>query len=205
MSPTRCFLDLDGVLVDLIAGAARRHGLPVPAPWPAGVFYIYQVLDIEPAAFWAPLDEDFWADLDPTPDCHALGALAERLFGFENVCILSSPPLHPGSLAGKYRWILKHLPTYARQYLIGPAKHFAASPATVLLDDADHNVARFTEAGGHGLLVPRAWNSGHGLPPADVLTHLERKLRALLHGESRPETRVNEKPAPDLTARGVAT
>src|SRR5207302_833742 len=84
---TRCFVDLDGVLVDFHAGAARHHGVPYPDPWPAGVWHVDQVLGIDHVAFWSTLDEHFWAELQPTVDGRAIVELLEETFGAENVCL----------------------------------------------------------------------------------------------------------------------
>jgi hypothetical protein len=172
-----CFVDLDGVLVDFNRGACRRHGKDYPDPWPVGTGTIRVVLGLDQQSFWAPMDEQFWADLEPLPDCHDLLRLLESVFGAANVCILSSPCHHPFGLAGKYRWILRHLPGYARRYLIGPPKHFCAGPNKVLVDDLEENVRLFTEAGGQGVLMPRPWNSGHSVPAECVLSRLENLLR----------------------------
>jgi hypothetical protein len=176
----RCFIDLDGVLVDFHGGAARHHGVPYPDPWPAGVWHVDQVLGVEHTAFWSTLDEHFWTDLAPTAECYALLELAESLFGAENVCILSSPPRDPGSLAGKCRWIQLNLPEYDRRFLIGPCKHLVAGPGAVLVDDSDDNLVRFHRAGGQGVLVPRPWNSGHAIPVEEILPAVDRQMRALL-------------------------
>jgi hypothetical protein len=175
----RCFVDLDGVLVDFNRGAVRRHGRDYPDPWPRGVWAVREVLGLDGASFWAAMDEQFWADLDPLPNCFGLLELLEGLFGPENVCILSSPSRDASALAGKYRWIRRHLPDYERRYLIGPAKHFCSGPGKVLVDDLEENVRLFTEAGGRGVLMPRPWNSGHAVAPEGALAHVEGVLRGL--------------------------
>jgi hypothetical protein len=173
----RCFVDLDGVLVDFNRGAIRRHGREHPDPWPAGVWAVREVLGLDSESFWAPMDEQFWVELDPLPDCYDLLRLLESIFGAENVCILSSPARSASALAGKYRWILRHLPGYERRYLIGPPKHFCAAPGKVLVDDLEENVKRFSEAGGQGVLIPRPWNGGHAVLPERVLGQMEEILR----------------------------
>jgi hypothetical protein len=175
----RCFIDLDGVLVDFHAGAARHHGVPYPDPWPSGVWHVDQVLGIEHTAFWSTLDEFFWSELTPTTDGFQILSLVESVFGAERVCILSSPPRDPAALAGKCRWIQRHLPRYDRQFLIGPCKHMVAGHDAVLVDDSDDNIHRFRRAGGTGVLVPRPWNSGYAIPPQRVLPLLESYLRPL--------------------------
>jgi hypothetical protein len=47
--------------------------------------------------------------------------------------------------------------------LIGPRKHFACRPTTLLVDDGDHNVREWRAAGGPAILVPRPWNTNHDL------------------------------------------
>ena len=57
-----------------------------------------------------------------------------------------------------------------RQFLIGPSKHLCANPETLLIDDSDKNVDSFRKCGGQAVLVPRPWNSLHGLNALDHLT-----------------------------------
>lgn len=155
-----CFLDLDGVLADFLGAAFRLHKITLD-PYPPGVWDFFPHAGIAEADFYAPLDESFWAGLPWTQDGRQILAAVEETFGVANVCLLSSPTLHPGSLSGKYRWISEHLPQYQRRFLLGPPKHLLAQPGTVLVDDSDANVGRFRKEGGEAVLVPRAWNVLH--------------------------------------------
>jgi len=49
---------------------------------------------------------------------------------------------------------------YQKHYLIGPAKHFAATPDSLLVDDSEKNIDMWVAWGGVGLLFPCPWNSG---------------------------------------------
>ncbi len=113
--------------------------------------------------FFAPLDEDFWAGLSPTPKCFDLVNLAEDHFGRDNVCILTSPILTPGCAEGKLRWLRMHLPRYARKCLIGPCKELCASPQALLVDDSEDNCRKFEAWRGKTVLVPAPWNRAHAL------------------------------------------
>jgi 5'(3')-deoxyribonucleotidase len=160
----RCFIDMDGVLVDFVGGALRAHNRQMEN-WPPGEFDMPKVLKMRCQDFWAPLTgAKFWAELKPTPEAHELIALLEARFSSRELCILSSPTTDPQCLAGKLQWLCRRLPGYERRYLLGPEKHYCASPDCLLIDDADHNVDRFREAGGCAILFPRPWNRLHAVP-----------------------------------------
>lgn len=149
-------LDMDGVLVDFIGGAYGLHQRPMPdaVPW-----RIWEEMGLTEEEFWAPMGHDFWANLPWTPEGQLLVRQLELMVGAENICLLTSPCLTPGCAEGKLAWIGRHLPQYRRQYLLGPAKGFAAGPGKVLVDDHEKNVADFRSMGGGAVLVPRPWNS----------------------------------------------
>lgn len=161
----RCLLDMDGVLVDFVGGACRLHDKPDPYLFSAnhGDGDMPTLLGMSREDFYAPLGEEFWASLRPTPECSPMVEHLERAFGRENVCILTSPVLTHGCYEGKLRWIRQYLPQYARRFLVGPAKEFAAGPDTWLVDDSDLNLERFREWGGNTFQVPRPWNRQHKL------------------------------------------
>lgn len=171
-----CLLDLDGVLVDFVGGACRFHNKQNPYDDPAnlGRYGVEDMFEMIQSDFYSPLGEEFWANLRPMDDSISILSLVEKVFGEANVCILTKPIKTPGCAEGKIRWLKKHLPSYYRgnRYLIGPAKHFCASANAYLVDDSDVNVKAFNEAGGHGVLVPRPWNSHHHLRNV-VVPHID--------------------------------
>lgn len=162
----KCFLDLDGVLVDFVRGACETHGFDydiLMARWPANLWDMCEIMGLSNNKFFEPMGEKFWANLKPTEDAHTILSVVEGIFGEENICILSSPTTNPGSLSGKYMWVDKYFPAYSRKLMISPAKEFCAGPDKVLVDDSDKNIRKFEEHGGKGVIVPRHWNSMHML------------------------------------------
>ena len=163
----RCLLDMDGVLADWAGGACRLHGIanPYDDPKNHGQYRLEDLTGLPKAQFFGRMGEEFWADLDPTPDCFDIVEVAESVFGNDNVCILTSPVATHGCPEGKRRWLRRHLPRFyhSRRYLIGAAKQFCAGPYSVLVDDSDANVDLFRSDPwcGYAVLVPRPWNSGH--------------------------------------------
>jgi 5'(3')-deoxyribonucleotidase len=187
----RCFVDLDGVLVDFVGGAASYYNRTVDH-WPAGQFDIAKTLGMTSQQFWNGLNEGYWANLQPLPDAADILQLLENRFGAMNLCILSSPTRDPRSLSGKLKWIQRNLKKYERRFLIGPSKEFCASAQTVLIDDSDRNIDRFHQAGGAAILVPRRWNSLHEIENA--VAHLEQRI-ASKNWHAEPEEEVQ----PDLS------
>ena len=169
----KCLLDMDGVLVDFVAGAAKHHGFD---PVVVDRWDFVEKVGLTTAQFWNPLNADFWAGLPWTPDGREILAAVEDAFGKENVCLLSSPCDTAGCMDGKLTWIREHLPGYRRRFLFGPAKEFAANGNRVLVDDSDGNAEAFRNAGGPVLLVPRPWNR---LAGQDALEEVRRWLNFL--------------------------
>lgn len=157
----KCFLDLDGVIVDFIGGVCKAHN--VPNPWLKkeykGLWGAEEMFGIDKSKFWGIMDEDFWANLEWTKEGKDILALVEDCFGKENVIILTTPCDTEGGVNGKVKWIKKNLPDYSKQFLIGFKKHFCANKNVVLVDDCDKNIIDFRREGGFGVLVPRPWNT----------------------------------------------
>ena len=151
------YCDLDGLIVDFVAGAFALHGKSIPAPDVRWDFD--RQLGIPPEDFWAPMGRDFWANLPWTAEGPELLARVEALVGKERVVLLTSPCDTPGGVEGKVEWVRRHLPEYRRRFFVGPPKSLAAGPTKVLLDDYDRNVELFDAEGGHAVLVPRPWNA----------------------------------------------
>jgi 5'(3')-deoxyribonucleotidase len=162
----KCLIDLDGVLVDFMTGAHNFHGIPYSYenyPYELGKWDCLPptTSSLSTEEFWDRLDENFWASLDWMPEGKQILAVVEDFFPKEDICILTTPTLNPSCTAGKIRWIQQNMPEYSRRYIVSPAKEFAASPSTLLIDDADHNIKKFSKAGGRTILIPRKWNSLH--------------------------------------------
>jgi hypothetical protein len=154
------FLDMDGTLVDFRAGALKAHGWTLPDD--DGEYEFWKKFEVTASDFWGPLrNEEFWANLQPTPEAFNLVLLAEKYFGVDNVFLCSSGAC-PRSGIGKLMWIEKYLPHYrGRVQLLGPDKYKMARPGYVLIDDYDLYIEQWRMAGGHAITFPRPWNTMH--------------------------------------------
>lgn len=192
MIPTRIFLDLDDVLNTFTPYALNHVGCPIDPTdygaydpkhgWDivaaANTMHPHKGLPFTPASFWNCFDRRAWANVPPSDELKLLLRNCVASVGRGNICILTSPILSPSCLEGKVDWIRKYLPEWLhRQFLIGPSKHFCAQPGAMLIDDAQHNIDAFQEAGGQTLLVPRPWNH---LREIDTAEHLATSFQKLL-------------------------
>ena len=169
-------LDLDGVLIAFLEGAGKFHGISFdPYPKPGEWFIGSDITGMSLREFWEPLGHDFWAGLDWWKDGKKILKLCVDAVGWKNICLLTSPTLVPGCASGKMEWIQKNTPKLARQFMIGPAKRFCDNGKRILIDDADHNIKKWT---GPSILVPRPWNAGHeiGIPAAICIKECLKEL-----------------------------
>jgi len=168
------FLDMDDVLNTCTMYALRYVGCTVEATdytkfnpdWGWNIVnaanHLHPTRKFTEDEFWPLIDRQFWATIPRSQECQWLLDVSAGIVGEENVCILSSSTRDPDCLAGKLDWIQNELPPWMhRQYLLGPRKHFCASPDSLLIDDRDYNVDTFRAAGGQAILVPRPWNTLH--------------------------------------------
>ena len=97
------------------------------------------------------------------------------------VTIFTSNSRHPSCAYGKIAWLRDWLGIKFRDYMIGPRKHLAARPGSVLIDDNEKMIDTFKADGGETVLFPRQWNRGGELPRdpagyvADALADLAEK------------------------------
>lgn len=158
-------LDLDGVLVNFVAGVLKAFNETEKSlypDWTPGEFQMEIPLMQSLDDFWKKIDSlpHFWESLQPMPDMEEILSIVEKYFG-ENVILCTSPPRNPEASAEKVIWIQEHLPKYARRFCITPCKELLAHSGALLIDDYDKNVMRFIQKGGSAFLFPRRWNSNH--------------------------------------------
>jgi 5'(3')-deoxyribonucleotidase len=163
------FLDVDEVLVAWVDGLLRllgRDPATVHASWDAldpRPWDVVEVLGVSHESVWRAVDEagaSFWSELDTMSWCDDLFAACSNI---APTYLLTSPSLHPSSLAGKLAWIQRQFGRTFRDYLIGPCKSACARPGALLIDDHPKNCAGFVRAGGSALLFPGVGNSLHSL------------------------------------------
>lgn len=166
-----CFLDLDGVVVDLVGGVAKALDLTLThLTWPptydlsvaTGLHQddLWNHDNIRGAQFWAELEKLPWAD----------AVVRTCLDKWSEVCFLSQTVRDPGCAAGKSAWIKRHYPRMP--FLLGTRKVLVAAPGFTLIDDYEENVDSWIRRGGHGVLFPAPWNRHRGLDVDSFISKL---------------------------------
>lgn len=208
MNKYRVLLDMDGVLADFVHGACKFHSKenPYVTPEMYGRYDIADILGMTADEFWNPLDGDFWASLDPTPEAFDTLNMLLEFFPEDQICLLSSPTYHEECMEGKIRWVKQYFPSFSRRFLFGPVKEFCAHERNILIDDHDGNIEKFSKAGGLTTLFPRPWNKLHSrsdnpvvavkrsiemILPLDITLH-RKHLSKTTYGEARPTEKENQ-------------
>ena len=66
-------------------------------------------------------------------------------------------------------WIKNHLPNDAqKKYNLTPCKSDSARRDRLLIDDGEHNVAAYLDAGGPACLFPATWNFTKTIPNYEI-------------------------------------
>lgn len=178
------FLDVDEVLaawVDALLQLLGRDPVEVNTRWDAlspRPWDVAEVLGISGNAMWRVIDgagTSFWHDVEPFPWCHDLFALCRSV---APTYLLTTPSLHPSSLAGKLAWMQQHFGRDFRDYLVGPAKHACARPDALLIDDSPKNCGKFITHGGHAILFPGVGNDLHRVAPSERVVHVAERLES---------------------------
>jgi len=167
------FLDLDGVLVDLVAGICKHFNCddPYSNEVNLGNYHLDKIFNMTPNEFWSPLGYDFWAKLDWMTGASAILGRLVRYVPEKQITLLTSPVATPGCVDGKLYWVRKNMPRFTRRILVGSGKEAIAAPGKLLIDDYDKNVDAWIEAGGPAIQVPRPWNRLHALPTLNYVTN----------------------------------
>lgn len=141
------FVDLDGVLVNLVKGLSKVVGDDITsAESEKFKKHYYELVD--------SLGHDnlvnFWENLPPTDDCMELWNSVKHL----QPLILTAVTNSMASCEGKKRWVEKHL-NISKDRVFCAAKSREkqnyASPNSILIDDYDRNIKEFKEKGGYGI------------------------------------------------------
>lgn len=157
------FLDVDGVLANFRKGIhdafAKSYNYATLSPkwnfwedWPEITFEMVNGICTIP----------FWINLEWMHDGHDISRMVLNKFQSNQIYLLTTPMPNVESATGRWQWIKEQLPAYYKRTIITQApKHLLARPDTLLIDDKDQNINKFTQAGGRGCLVPRPWNRAH--------------------------------------------
>lgn len=184
-------VDIDGVLADFHAATFRLFGTD-PATFyarhAAGYWDVTPGLGVDHEGFWSKIREagaDFWAELEPLPWTETLLGLAFSVA--DAVYLVSDPHREDAQIyAGKMRWIHKHLGGKFHNYVLTGYKFLLSRPGTVLLDDSEKNLQKFTSlehgGGGSGILFPSRHNRLYPIadePMPYVIGHIKELRHAL--------------------------
>ena len=161
----RCFLDLDGVLVDFLRGALEACGA-ADMDYPKGQYWIEEVLGVTRADMWSRFGdlERFFADLKWHRDGPEIWRLAQVYYGGDGGLWLLSTP-HDGGEGtfGKMQWVERNLgAAWTRRLILAWDKTACAAPSSLLVDDCPGNVDSWRACGGRAVLVPRIYNPAEG-------------------------------------------
>lgn len=166
------FLDIDGVLANFYKGVAELFEIPeamLLRVHPIGDYNIEKALckvtsltmKEAKAEMWRRITlagPQFWVRLKT----YSWGMRLYNLCGFlvdTPVTLVTQPAICAESSYGKVQWIQEHFGLNFRDYLITPGnKYLLANEESVLIDDSDSNIDKFTNAGGFGILFPPPWN-----------------------------------------------
>lgn len=186
------FLDVDGVLADYTRAALRVHDAEhLLTDWPRGERDLPTVLGISRTQFWQKIDDrgaSFWEGLEPYPWFSEVIAYVASVAPFT---LLTASTLSPECASGKVKWIYHWFPKQKGKrftnFLIGHQKGLLAAPRRVLIDDAEHYITSFEQAGGTGILFPQVWNRHHSI--ADPSAFLRDSIDKYRNGDAEvPDT-----------------
>jgi len=169
-----CFLDMDGVLVDLVGALVKYHDIKL---WPyniaenMGEYDLAKLLGMTQEELWLGCDRKFWATLPKMPDADEIVTILEKNFGQENITILTMPIDQDGCCDGKIDWIKANYPQFADNIMIssGGKKEVFANTDSILVDDRDKIIEKFSARGGYTVRVPRPWNRWWALKTIPVV------------------------------------
>jgi len=162
----KCLIDMDGVLTNWIEGMCKCANIDNPYEDPEN----YGIPRLNNTKNCPLKNEDmykimyryaFWYNLKPLKHAQCIINTAFKVFGKDNVSILSKPSLAPNSLTGKFDWLRNNFPEMIDKFIFGIDKSFCAREHNILLDDLPENTEAFNEAGGKAILMPAINNERH--------------------------------------------
>ena len=166
MSVSKIFLDLDGVLVNWVGGVIKLLNLDIGEHLYEGWDDHLRHSGLSDGEFWAKLDADptFWYNLLPYDGAKEF---YQELNQIAPVYICSSPSADYKCHSQKIKWCVDHLGIMPNKVILMKDKHFLAKQDRALIDDAPHNINKFTKEGGIGLMYKQPWNKNSHFPKHD--------------------------------------
>lgn len=177
----RILLDLDGVLANFYKVALHRCGaMHLYNNWPKGEWRMQDVLCLSDIEFGRRIDVNTIYDNMPlTPEATSIIAEVHELDPDYHICSAMgmAAKYQAAMTKGKIEWCQRYLGRDFKRIIITDNKAELARSDRLLIDDADHNVESFIEAGGQAILYPRPWN--HGNETGDVFGRFRDRLRSI--------------------------
>ena len=173
------FLDLDGVLCDLLGGVEIL--MNVELDHTHGSIDFMEELGISKKEFWESMSIENWASLPKTHDADEILKLVEE---FKPVILSANTQYGSANcISGKIEWMKRNIPDYYEddRWFFGKKKFKLAHPNAILIDDYEFNTKKWEAAGGDTILVPRPWNE-NGKLGVNTLDYVYNKLMYLLVG-----------------------
>jgi hypothetical protein len=187
------FIDLDGVVCDFVTGLFDKLGVMCPYMDAKnhGSFDATGLVGIDWDDIVHSLDYDFWVNLPLTHDAYAIMAITKDLAAMTGASrsFLTHPVSTRGCMDAKRDWVDRHFRGMSVTLVPDGDKSHWGRDGFWLFDDKDSNVKDFRRGGGHGILLPRPWNSRHLETVSDeqTLGYVREQVRS--HIASRADRR----------------
>lgn len=169
-------LDVDGVLANFVQAIIDSHRWDIThddyTSWGMHAF-----LGMSDEEFWRPTQEPgWWLNIKPYPWAREVVEMCSRV---GKVVFCTSPSAHAACPSEKVQWLRNHrlMGVTEVRYQIGCHKELFANSGAVLVDDYDHNVARYRNAGGLSITFPQPWNRMRNVDPVG---HLADQLKSVV-------------------------
>jgi 5'(3')-deoxyribonucleotidase len=165
------FLDMDGTILNFVGRVCEVLGLneeSVLKNWPLGSWNICEAIKVPEKDLWAKIDglgESFWSEMKPYDWCDELFQFCQQI---APTFILSKPTHHPSSLSGKVKWLQKWKGKDFSNFILTSNKEMCSRKGSILIDDHDFNIERFSKFDGESILFPMHANSRYYLSHKSV-------------------------------------
>ena len=156
MTP-RIFLDIDGVCVDWLGGAAKLSNVVITEEHKTALIHnrLLSIQDLFKEPIYdnvAKAPPSFWEDLELFPWTHELIKICKNYKQTKLAFMSSYGEWEYGSI-GKVRFVRKHFGN-SIPLITTSKKHYCASKHTLLIDDYVCNIENFSKYGGKTFTWP---------------------------------------------------
>lgn len=152
-----CYLDMDGVLVDFIGGVFAAYGIDNDKQNEVKDWDFFSQFQIDELKFWETIasESDWWANLEPYSDFKQVFDLCQA---YSERVVLCTSGGCPAAASGKNKWAKTYLGLDSKDIIHTTEKwRLAYMPGTILVDDADSNIAMWHSACIDAGRMPHDW------------------------------------------------